>query len=638
MPVPSNEAGSGSGLRARDSLKHEAYRPVMKKKVLFGLAMMMLCFIAGGVYIAVSIQSVTRKLEKVASFHQVELLRETLEHKIKAVQTELLLQGSPHASSRKETIALIEAMDNAAHICRSCHHSALTSRRLDDFEKSVDKYTKLLGRTLTPGADSLQLEGARTLAFSHGEHLLRDVKLLSTASADRIAERIAWIQEDIRDTNNFLVACLILGPVAIVITTGLFLRRFTSAIGILVNAAQVLKRGDLDYRIREPLDGEFHTLASAFNGMAASLKEEQQKSAAMYRSYQTLFETAGDAIMITGLDGGQPGKIISANRAASELYGYPIDELLRMNIIDLIPDGKADKFLAQAQSVLSGEWAHQRVRRRKKDGTLIRVDLSMGPLQLGEQHYLLSFCRDVTEQLRAEEELQRANQMALVGQMSVGLAHEIKNPLAGIKTTIDVLSDDLELKPGDKELFARVSNEINRMEKLLKSLLNYARPPQPQFDLVDMNRLLDISLGNVETAARRNAELTVQFTRDFAADLPRIEADSAQLQQVFLNMLLNAVDALESRGTITVLTRREDENQILISIADTGKGIPETAIDKIFNPFFTTKSKGTGLGLSICKRLVEQHGGRIRVESQLERGTSFVITLPLAHHYRELTA
>lgn len=607
----------------------------MKKNVLLGLTLMIVCFIAGGIYIANSIQSVTEKLEKVISFHQVEYLRETLEHQIKAVQTDLLLQGSPHASSFDETVTLIESMESAADVCRSCHHSESISRRLAEFEKAVEQYMKLLSRTLTLRANSERLEMARTAAFSHGEQLMKDVQLLSTASADKISERIAIIQGDIKATNRFLMVCLVLGPVAIIIGTWLFLTRFTEGIGTLVHAAQVLKRGDLDYRITEPLEGEFHTLASAFNGMAAAIKEEQQKFESAYKSYQTLFEAAGDAIMITGLENGMLGTIISANQAASDLYGYSIDELLTMNVVKLVPEGKEDKFLARMQTVLSGEWSHQRVRRRKKDGTLINVDLSMGPLQLGDQKYLLSFCRDITDQLHAEEELQRANQMALVGQMSAGLAHEIKNPLAGIKTTLDVLADDLVLQPDDKLLFARVSNEINRMEKLLKSLLNYGRPPQPQFDLVDINRLLEVTLTNVETAARGNSEFAIRFIREFALELPRVEADSAQMQQVFLNILLNAVDAMESEGSITMLTRREGENHILIKVSDTGRGISEAALNKIFNPFFTTKSKGTGLGLSICKRLVEQHGGQIQVESEIASGTSITIVLPLAHKYRE---
>ncbi len=246
-----------------------------------------------------------------------------------------------------------------------------------------------------------------------------------------------------------------LGPIAILLITMFFLRRFTGSVTTLLNAAHHLQR-DLDYRVStENLKDEFRTLARSFNGMASSLKEEQKKFESVYSLYQTLFETAGDAIMIIGIEKDASGRIVSANQAAADLYGYSVEELLGMDAITLVPDGREETFRDRVNTALSGEWTHRRVRRQKKDGSQVHIDLSMGLLQLGEQKYMLSFCRDITEQLEAEEELQRANQMALVGQMAAGLAHEIKNPLAGVKVTLDVLADDLELQPEDKELFAR---------------------------------------------------------------------------------------------------------------------------------------------------------------------------------------
>ncbi|MDA3833695.1 MAG: ATP-binding protein [Spirochaetales bacterium] len=607
----------------------------MKKQVLLGLILMLLCFITGGVYIVISIQGETEKLEKVMSFHQVKFLRENLEHHIKAVQSDLLLQSSPHARDFATSISLIETMESAADSCLDCHHSEETSKQLDQLEKTVEHYMKLLSRALTIRAHNERLENARMLAFSHGESLLGEVTSLSVASADKISGRIAKIHNDISSANNILIACLVLGPIAIFIITVFFLKRFTGSISTLVTAAQTLEQGNLDYRVPDTLKDEFLILGNSFNGMAASLKDEQQKFQSVHQLYQTLFESAGDAIMITGLENGTLGQIISANKAASELYGYSVDELLGMNVVNLVPNGKEQIFRDRIRNVLSGEWSNQRVIRQKKDGTKISVSLSMGLLQLGEQKYLLTFCRDITEQLHAEEELQRANQMALVGQMAAGLAHEIKNPLAGVKVSLDVLSDELDLQPEDRELFARIINEINRMERLLKSLLNYARPPQPQFDLVDINRILDNSLKNVAVAASSKTNNSIHFEKKCATNLPQVEADSAQIQQVFLNILLNAVDALETEGTITAITRVEGKECIRIEISDTGKGMSAALQEKVFSPFFTTKSKGTGLGLSICKRLVEQHGGNIVVDSQIDSGTSFVITLPLEQKNRE---
>lgn len=609
----------------------------MKKHVLIGLALMLLCFITGGVYIVISMQVVTQKLENVVSFHQVEALRQSLETRVKMVQSDLLLQGSPHARSFDDTVSMIETMETAAGICLGCHHSPAVTSQLEGLQQRVDHYMGLLSRALTMRANNERLENARIQAFNEGENLLKGITALSIASAEKIALRINTVNRDITAAKHLLITCIVLGPITILLITMFFLKRFTGSFDTLMTAVRNLDRGDLNYRIvDDTLKDEFRTLANSFNGMAASLQEEQSKFESVYKLYQTMFEAAGDAIMITGIDHAASGRIISANQAAADLYGYPINELLGMDIVKLLPAGKAEQFKARTKSVLAGEWSNQKVHRRKKDGTLITIDLSMGLLRLGEQDCILSFCRDITERLKVEEEMQRANQMILVGQMAAGLAHEIKNPLAGIKVSLEVLAEDLELQPEDKELFARVINEANRMEKLLKNLLNYARPPQPQFDLIDINQLLGKALKNAETATSGRKDLTVHFQSDFAAELPRVEADSSQMQQVFLNILLNAVDAIETKGTIAVTSRVEGENHIRIQISDTGKGMPEAALEKIFTPFFTTKSKGTGLGLSICKRLIEQHEGKIVVASQAGQGTSFIMTLPLIQQNQEL--
>jgi len=607
----------------------------MRKHVLTGLTLMLCCFIAGGVYIVMSIQNVTQKLENVISFHQVEFLRASLSHNITAVQSDLLLQGSPHARDLETSLSAIEKMERSAEICATCHHAPETSKKLLSLENEVGQYMTLLSRTLTIRADDKRLEHTRRIAFNQGEVLQKNVQSLSVASAEKISERITKIHKDINATKHVLMGCIILGPIPILLITLFFLRRFTGSINTLVVAAQTLEQGDLDYRLDNNLRDEFQTLANSFNSMAASLKEEQHKFQSVSQLYQTLFETAGDAIMITGLEGQTLGRILSANKAAAELYGYTINELQGMDITELVPNGKGHLFRDQIRKVLTGEWSHQRVKRQKKDGTQIPVDLSMGLLQLGEENYLLTFCRDITEQLHAEEELQRANQMAVVGQMAAGLAHEIKNPLAGVKVSLDVLADDLDLQPHDQELFSRVINEVKRMETLLKNLLNYARPPQPQFDRVEINALLSNSMKNVEVTAASRKDFTLNFETDFNETLPLIEADSAQLQQVFLNIMLNAADAIENEGTIRLATSTEGGETISIEISDTGKGMSKDTLSKVFNPFFTTKSKGTGLGLSICKRLVEQHDGSISVASQPGVGTKFLITLPLAQKNRE---
>ena len=230
--------------------------------------------------------------------------------------------------------------------------------------------------------------------------------------------------------------------------------------------------------------------------------------------------------------------------------------------------------------------------------------------------------------------LQETERLAVVGELAAGMAHEIKNPLAGIKVSIEVLSQDLDLEQEDREIFLQVVNEIDRINALLKSLLSYARPPKPETVSFDVHQILDSTIKSARYSLRSPLEderKEIEFIRDYSSEVPKITADPGQLQQVFLNLLLNAVDAIATRGAITVGTRKISETTIQIAVADNGRGIDGPSLERIFKPFFTTKSQGTGLGLAICKRLIEQHnGGNISVAANpAGAGVTFTIILPI---------
>ena len=238
--------------------------------------------------------------------------------------------------------------------------------------------------------------------------------------------------------------------------------------------------------------------------------------------------------------------------------------------------------------------------------------------------------------------LEQTEQLAVVGELAAGMAHEIKNPMAGIKVSMEVLSQDSPLPQEDKEVLLRVINEIDRITAMLKDLLNYARPPKPKLISLDTNHLLEETIKSSSYSLRspkykaKSPDIQIEFIKDFSTDLPHIVADPGQLQQVFLNLILNAVDAIysssECQGVITIKTRQSLDKTVKISIADNGKGIDSESLGYVFKPFFTTKSKGTGLGLAISKRLVEQHnGGNITVENNPGgKGAIFTLTFPVA--------
>ncbi|MBI5556438.1 MAG: HAMP domain-containing protein [Deltaproteobacteria bacterium] len=237
--------------------------------------------------------------------------------------------------------------------------------------------------------------------------------------------------------------------------------------------------------------------------------------------------------------------------------------------------------------------------------------------------------------------LQETERLAVVGELAAGMAHEIKNPMAGIKVSMEVLSQDSPLDSEDKEVLHRVIKEIDRITALLKGLLNYARPPKPEMVSLDVNQILEATIKSARFSLKtpRNKEKSparqIEFVKDFSPGLPHIVADPGQLQQIFLNLILNAMDATSSiserPGVITIQTRQAAQGTVRISIADNGKGIESKALEEIFNPFFTTKPQGTGLGLAITKRLIEQHnGGSIAVANNPDgKGVTFTITLPV---------
>ncbi|MEK7374748.1 MAG: ATP-binding protein, partial [Thermodesulfobacteriota bacterium] len=231
------------------------------------------------------------------------------------------------------------------------------------------------------------------------------------------------------------------------------------------------------------------------------------------------------------------------------------------------------------------------------------------------------------------QEMQRTEQLRVCGEMAAGLAHEIRNPLAGIKVSIEVLLSELNIEERDRDVLAKIIEQIRHIELLMKNLLNYARPVAAQPAIVNVNKILEKTAYFIEKhPSFVSGDPRKQIIKELDDNLPEIVGDPQQLQQVFLNLLLNAADAIPEGGKITIKTSHDKEGKtIAIKVQDTGKGIPAELKERIFQPFFTTKGKGkgTGLGLAVSKRIVEEHGGSIDVARNEAGGASFKIVLPV---------
>ena len=224
--------------------------------------------------------------------------------------------------------------------------------------------------------------------------------------------------------------------------------------------------------------------------------------------------------------------------------------------------------------------------------------------------------------------------MASIGELASGIAHEIRNPLAGIQGAIQILAEGFPEDDARRRVTDEIQKQIYKLERLVKDLLNYAKPVPTNYLPTDMNQLVD----KVFTffTMQRGRPGNVKIEKNFFSPLPKTMVNPNSMEQAFLNIILNAQKAMPRGGTFTISTealpgRRDDGKEVQevqIIFEDTGIGIPKENLPKIFNPFFSTRSDGTGLGLSITKNIIEEHGGRIEVESQVNMGTKFIITLP----------
>ncbi len=249
----------------------------------------------------------------------------------------------------------------------------------------------------------------------------------------------------------------------------------------------------------------------------------------------------------------------------------------------------------------------------------------IGDLGRNFNHMLLQL-RESREEIETlhRTQMSRAEYLASLGELAAGLAHEIRNPLAGIAGVIEIIGRDLPSTSPARAVLKDVKQEVAQINRILTDLLETARPHPPQICLSDLNTTVEHT---VMLARQQVLSKPIKIELQKAPDLAEVEHDSDQIHQVLLNLLLNAVQAIESAGTIHVeIGTRDDCASVMVS--DTGRGIPAAQLSHIFRPFYTTKGNGTGLGLSLARRIVEEHHGRIEVSSVVGKGSKFEVVLP----------
>lgn len=347
-----------------------------------------------------------------------------------------------------------------------------------------------------------------------------------------------------------------------------------------------------------------------------SLRESEGRWAAVIAS-------AVDAMIVIDAK----GAIEVFNPAAERLFGYPAGEVIGRSVNLLMPSPYREEhdhymadYLHTGHKKIIG--IGREVTGRRRDGSTFPVHLSVGEMAVGNERHFTGILHDLTPRVELEARIREQTALARLGEMAAVIAHEVKNPLAAVRGAVQVVGRRLPADSKDGPIIAEIVTRIDALDGLIQDLLLFARTPQPRISQVDLAALLRLV---VELLGSDPAHSSLRI--DLSGALPPISGDAELLKIVFQNLLINAGQAMQGRGTVAV-TLSADGGWQRVLVSDSGPGLTAEAREHLFQPFFTTKSRGTGLGLPTAKRLVELHGGAIAVDSRPGAGTSVIVTLP----------
>lgn len=351
-----------------------------------------------------------------------------------------------------------------------------------------------------------------------------------------------------------------------------------------------------------------------------------------------LLDKSQDAILVRDMD----DRINYWNKSAERLYGWRADEVIGKKTSDFLFKRIPPNYDEAQKALLSHDEWRGEFNQITRDGKELIVETRWTLVrdEQGKPFQKMVVNTDVTERNRLQGELQRAAQLSFVGELAAGLAHEVKNPLAGIQGTVDILIRRRDKNDPEREALEGIRHEVERIDATVRALLDRARPRAlnpAQTSLTELTATaVTVARSQAIGAAASGRRIQIEFETP-AEDLI-VHADAAQIEDAILNLVLNAIEAIEEEGRITVRIRQEETEdrgeEAIIEVTDTGHGISEENLGRIFNTFFTTTKGGTGLGLPAVRRIARAHGGGVEATSTLGEGSTFRIHLPLGEDGR----
>ena len=482
------------------------------------------------------------------------------------------------------------------------------------------------GRSMTPtgeGAAAAVLGGA---PYAHSQQIV-DASGAKVGDLRLVITGQSLLGHVVEARNHILFTILMLTAV-ISASIIYFSRRYLAGpLERLTEGAEAIGRGELGRRIEVRGEGEMAVLARAFNQMAGSLQETTGQIVGEREYIRSVVDSMPEGIVVVDCD----GHVTAWNRTMAKRYGRDADLVQGQSLEDVLPGLMGTPSLAELRQVLAGGApAAQRssIRLPEDPGRVLTAAVS--PLRRHDDAIegAVLVLADVTERLRLEEQMQRSDKLAAVGQLAAGIAHEIGTPLNVISGNAEFLKMEHE---GAEEL-QTIVDEVTRISHLVQRLMSFARQEEPRVEAVDVGDVVDSVVSLMQHQMVRKG---VRVTVTIPPGTPPVAADRGQLQQVLLNLVMNAWQAMPAGGDLSISARATGPDEavsasVTIAVTDTGEGIDAEQLPRVFEPFYTTKDvgEGTGLGLAIVQRIVEDHDGSIELRSQPGLGTQIELRFP----------
>ena len=462
----------------------------------------------------------------------------------------------------------------------------------------------------------------------------------------------------------FLLLSLVLALIAT--------NQFIGPIRKLINKARIISTGNYDVRVKIDTNDEIEELANQFNIMASSLQQREieinqhqvlleQKVKDRTRDLEneknklnTIFNNVPIGFLLFDME----NKIISASVAIERILGNKIEEIAGKNYFEIIKWKNDEKKELIKKIKHTGETLTDYTSLINKDGSKQFLEHLLIPIKNNNQiESILEIITDITERKRLQDLLIHSERLAATGELAAVIAHEIRNSLTSVRMILQLFSRREENVKPDIDSFHVALDSVNRMERVVNDLLQLARPSKLERKYENINNVLE---SGVEYYLSHMEEKNIEIELNLENDLPKILIDKNRIIEVFINIILNGIQAIDGTGKITISTKliklvkaisdmakieiiesdypqvniqeillKKGSKVIELEISDTGRGINSNIIDQIFDPFFTDKINGTGLGLSFVKNVINKHGGIIQVQSQVQKGSKFTIYLPI---------